>query len=130
MQIVICEIIFLKKVSNDLFYIFSHCKQFAPVYEEIAKELEAKNPENPIRVAKIDATEPDLQPIAQVILKKHFQKFKIIKFIQFDVMYIFQRYGVSGYPTLKIVRDGEVMDWNGGRDKAGFRISSDLIQYY
>ena len=61
-------------IVYDLFYIFSHCKQFAPVYEEIAKELEAKNPENPIRVAKIDATEPDLQPIAQVILNKHFQK--------------------------------------------------------
>jgi len=78
-----------------------HCKQFAPVYEEIAKELEAKNPENPIRVAKIDATEPDLQPIAQ-------------------------RYGVSGYPTLKLVRDGEVMDWNGGRDKD--EIVSTLIE--
>ena len=73
------------------------------MYEEIAKELESRNPDSPIRVAKIDATEPDLQPIAQ-------------------------RYGVSGYPTLKIVRDGEVMDWKGGRDKAGFRISTDLIQ--
>ena len=48
------------------------------MYEEIAKELEAKNPENPIRVAKIDATEPDLQPIAQVILKKDFQNFMYI----------------------------------------------------
>ena len=32
-----------------------HCKQFAPLYAEIAKELKARDP--PIRIAKIDATE-------------------------------------------------------------------------
>ena len=68
-----------------------HCKQFAPVYEEIAKELAERDP--PIRVAKIDATEPEMKSFAE-------------------------RYGVTGYPTLKLVRDGEVKDWSGGRDKA------------
>ena len=32
-----------------------HCKQFAPTYAEIAKELKQRDP--PIRIAKIDATE-------------------------------------------------------------------------
>ena len=32
-----------------------HCKQFAPTYAEIAKELKARDP--PIRIAKVDATE-------------------------------------------------------------------------
>ena len=37
---------------------------------------------------KIDATEPEMQEISQ-------------------------RYGVTGYPTLKLVRNGEVTDWKG-----------------
>lgn len=68
-----------------------HCKTFAPVYEEIAKELAEHDPV--IRVAKVDATEPEMKEFAE-------------------------RYGVSGYPTMKLVRDGEVKDWSGGRDKA------------
>jgi len=67
-----------------------HCKTFAPVYEEVAAELAAHDP--PIRVAKVDATEPEMKQFAE-------------------------RYGVTGYPTLKMVRDGEVTDWSGGRDK-------------
>lgn len=67
-----------------------HCKTFAPVYEEVAAELAERDP--PIRVAKIDATEPEMKQFAE-------------------------RYGVTGYPTLKLVRDGEVTDWSGGRDK-------------
>jgi len=69
-----------------------HCKQFAPVYSEVAKALKELNPESPIRVAKIDATEPEMSSIAE-------------------------RYGVTGYPTLKLVRNGEVTDWKGGREK-------------
>jgi len=30
-----------------------HCKQFAPVYSEVAKALKELNPERPIRVAKV-----------------------------------------------------------------------------
>ena len=37
---------------------------------------------------QIDATEPEMQEISQ-------------------------RYGVTGYPTLKLVRNGEVTDWKG-----------------
>jgi len=78
-----------------------HCKKFAPVYSEVAKALKALNPENPIRVAKIDATEPEMQQIAE-------------------------RYGVTGYPTLKLVRNGEVTDWKGGREKQ--EIIDDLVK--
>ena len=28
-----------------------------------------------------------------------------------------EQYGVTGYPTMKLVRNGEVTDWKGGRDK-------------
>ena len=28
-----------------------------------------------------------------------------------------EKYGVTGYPTMKLVRNGEVTDWKGGRDK-------------
>jgi len=65
-----------------------HCKQFAPTYAEIAKELKARDP--PIRIAKVDATEE--RKLAE-------------------------RFGVTGYPTIKLVRNGEVTDWKGGRDK-------------
>jgi len=65
-----------------------HCKQFAPTYAEIAKELKGRDA--PIRVAKIDATEE---------------------------RQLAERYGVTGYPTMKLVRNGEVSDWKGGRDK-------------
>lgn len=65
-----------------------HCKQFAPTYAEIAKELKGRD--EPIRIAKIDATEE---------------------------RQLAERYGVTGYPTMKLVRNGEVSDWKGGRDK-------------
>jgi len=72
--------------------LFRHCKQFAPIYSEIGKELKsrAKEGEKPIRVAKVDATEPKSSKLAE-------------------------RYGVTGYPTLKLVRNGEVEDFKESR---------------
>uniref|UniRef100_UPI003AABF950 protein disulfide-isomerase A4 isoform X2 n=1 Tax=Centroberyx gerrardi TaxID=166262 RepID=UPI003AABF950 len=63
-----------------------HCKQFAPEYEKIAQTLKENDP--PIPVAKVDATKA-----SQVASK-------------FDV---------SGYPTIKILKKGEPVDYDGDR---------------
>ncbi|KAK2815000.1 hypothetical protein Q7C36_023266 [Tachysurus vachellii] len=63
-----------------------HCKQFAPEYEKIAQTLKENDP--PIPVAKVDAT------VANALASK------------FDV---------SGYPTIKILKKGEAVDYEGER---------------
>lgn len=63
-----------------------HCKQFAPEYEKIAKTLKENDP--PIPVAKIDAT-------AATSLSS--------------------RFDVSGYPTIKILKKGQAIDYDGSR---------------
>ena len=69
-----------------------HCKKLAPEYESAAQALK----EDPIKLAKIDATEEANKALASEM-------------------------GVSGYPTLKIVRNGGavVQDYNGPRESAG-----------
>lgn len=67
-----------------------HCKQFAPEYEKIAQTLKENDP--PIPVAKVDAT------IANTVASK------------FDV---------SGYPTIKILKKGEAVDYDGERSEKG-----------
>ncbi|XP_061522116.1 protein disulfide-isomerase A4 isoform X2 [Phycodurus eques] len=63
-----------------------HCKQFAPEYEKIAQTLRENDP--PIPVAKVDATQAkDLG----------------------------SRFEVSGYPTIKILKRGEPVDYDGDR---------------
>nr|XP_057915447.1 protein disulfide-isomerase A4 isoform X2 [Doryrhamphus excisus] len=63
-----------------------HCKQFAPEYEKIAQTLMENDP--PIPVAKVDATAAK------------------------DVA---GRFDVSGYPTIKILKKGEPVDYDGDR---------------
>ncbi|KAM5205760.1 protein disulfide-isomerase A4 isoform 3-T3 [Hipposideros larvatus] len=63
-----------------------HCKQFAPEYEKIASTLKEHDP--PIAVAKIDATSESA---------------------------LASRFGVSGYPTIKILKKGQAVDYEGSR---------------
>ena len=62
----------------------------APEYEKAAKELSQRSP--PIPLAKVDAT------------------------VESEIA---SRFGVTGYPTLKIFRKGKVFDYNGPREKYG-----------
>jgi protein disulfide isomerase family A protein 3 len=68
-----------------------HCKKLAPEYEQAATELKAATP--PVPLAKVDCTANS------------------------DTC---QKFGVSGYPTLKIFRGGEMSsDYGGPRQAAG-----------
>eukprot|EP00112_Aurelia_sp_Birch-Aquarium-sp1_P016266 Seg3673.1 transcript_id=Seg3673.1/GoldUCD/mRNA.D3Y31 product="Protein disulfide-isomerase A3" protein_id=Seg3673.1/GoldUCD/D3Y31 len=69
-----------------------HCKRLAPEYETAATSLKKADP--PIPLAKVDCTEKGKESCG--------------------------KHGVSGYPTLKIFRNGEVsQDYDGPRDSAG-----------
>ncbi|XP_069816479.1 protein disulfide-isomerase A4 isoform X2 [Dendropsophus ebraccatus] len=63
-----------------------HCKQFAPEYEKIAETLKKNDP--PIPVAKVDATEATK---------------------------LAEKYDISGYPTIKIFKKGQPVDYDGSR---------------
>ncbi|KAK2096834.1 Protein disulfide-isomerase A4 [Saguinus oedipus] len=67
-----------------------HCKQFAPEYEKIANTLKDNDP--PIPVAKIDATSASM---------------------------LASRFDVSGYPTIKILKKGQAVDYEGSRTQEG-----------
>lgn len=77
-----------------------HCKQFAPEYEKIAQTLKENDP--PIPVAKVDAT------VASELAS---------------------RFEVSGYPTIKILKKGEPVDYDGDRTEKGkeFTVHSTII---
>lgn len=62
----------------------------APEYEKAAQELSRRSPAIPL--AKVDAT------------------------VESEIA---SRFGVTGYPTLKIFRRGKVFDYNGPREKRG-----------
>merc|ERR1712168_344968 len=69
-----------------------HCKRLAPEYETAATKLLKNDP--PIPIAKVDCTEAGKETCS--------------------------KYGVSGYPTLKIFRGGEFsQEYDGPRDVSG-----------
>ncbi|XP_030832527.1 protein disulfide-isomerase A3 [Strongylocentrotus purpuratus] len=67
-----------------------HCKKLAPEFETAATTLQRESP--PIALAKVDCT-ANTQTCGA--------------------------YGVSGYPTLKVFRNGEPSDYQGPRESAG-----------
>lgn len=68
-----------------------HCKNLAPKYEEAATKLKASDPQVPLAKVDCDANKD-----------------------------LCSKFGVSGYPTLKIFREGEVAsDYSGPRDADG-----------
>lgn len=75
-----------------------HCKQFAPEYEKIAQTLKENDP--PIPVAKVDATQANA---------------------------IASKFDVSGYPTIKILKKGEAVDYDGERNEKCKRFVSVCI---
>ncbi|RZF44763.1 hypothetical protein LSTR_LSTR000715 [Laodelphax striatellus] len=69
-----------------------HCKKLKPEYEKAASDVVGEDP--PITFAKVDCTEGGKESCT--------------------------KFGVSGYPTLKIFKNGEVSkEYNGPRDAAG-----------
>ncbi|CAM9702692.1 unnamed protein product [Ascophyllum nodosum] len=65
-----------------------HCKKLLPEYTEASIQL--KDHEPAIKFAKVDMTEAGNKPLAS-------------------------KFGVQGYPTLKIFREGKVYNYQGGR---------------
>merc|ERR1712198_480980 len=69
-----------------------HCKRLKPEFEKAAPTLKANDP--PVYLAKVDCTDDGKDSCS--------------------------KYGVSGYPTLKIFKGGELSsDYNGPRDASG-----------
>jgi len=62
-----------------------HCKKLAPEFAQAATELKGIAP-----IAKVDADDDNNRPLAQ-------------------------RFGVRGFPTLKLFRDGKAIDYEGDR---------------
>lgn len=81
-------------ISANLTYTYrcGHCKRLKPEYAKAAGDLKGSDP--PIALVKVDCTEAGKDTCT--------------------------KYGVSGYPTLKIFsRSDVVSDYNGPREAAG-----------
>jgi len=68
-----------------------HCKNMAPTWSQYATTV--KDRSLPYKVAKVDCT------------------------VQRDVC---QKFGIRGYPTLKLLKGGDAYDYNGGREESSF----------
>lgn len=69
-----------------------HCKKLAPEYEKAADKLAASDPD--AKLVKVDCTSDGGKTVCST-------------------------YGVSGYPTLKLFRNGEATDYDGPREASG-----------
>jgi thiol-disulfide isomerase/thioredoxin len=78
----------------------SHCKALAPHYAEAAQRVKEKHGVNYLSFGKIDATSE--QGVAAL-------------------------YEVTGYPTIKWMRDGHVRPFNGMRSPEGFMALAELL---
>lgn len=77
-----------------------HCKRLKPEYAKAAEDL-IRN-DDPVILAKVDCTEAGKETC--------------------------NKFGVSGYPTLKIFRSGEFsQEYNGPREAGGYYIAYQFI---
>ena len=87
-----CKANYSTKINFDTILLCrcGHCKQLAPEYESAATELSLASP--PVPLAKVDATvETSLA----------------------------NRFGINGYPTLKVFHQGTPYDYEGPRTAQG-----------
>jgi protein disulfide-isomerase A1 len=75
-----------------------HCKQLAPEYAKAATALANDMSTSSLKLAKVDATATDNKDLGT-------------------------KYGVEGFPTLKLFRSGKPSNYDGGRQ------SSDIVAY-
>lgn len=78
-----------------------HCKKLAPEYSAAAYELRHKT--HPVKLAKGNVTH---QPVDLAVDCT----------VETDVQ---SKFGIKGYPTLKVFRKGQASDYGGPRDKQG-----------
>ena len=79
-----------------------HCKELAPTWSEAAQRLKTLDPYVPL--AKVDATENDA---------------------------LATRFSVTGYPTIKVFRDGVAEEYKGPRDADGiFEHAKKISSFY
>ena len=79
----------------------------APAYEKAATILKENDP--PVALAKVTA------PYIQIIFLLIFVA-KVDATLEQDLA---SRFGVSGYPTLKVFKNGDPFDYDGPRDEDG-----------
>jgi len=82
------DIVIKHSNTKPCFPCSGHCKKLAPEYAEAAQELAKRDP--PLYIAKVDATEQKA---------------------------LAERFSIQGFPTLVFFKNGEKMEYTGGRTK-------------